>query len=206
MPYIYIFRDLFIDHCGSSARMEVSCVLCECSSKRVEHWELNSVFLHRSAARNSLEHATCAMRAQHIREPPPHPINGIKLICRVLACSLYVTGLSVSLTVVLASIMFILTAMMMIHCPTGNWNLISLDNSIGEKSHQATPSTLWLWFINIYPMWHNQHDALLPDCNFCGYVNLQCNIISITLSKNKISSSGWAHKLVTHLMGSSIQK
>ncbi len=32
-----IFRDLFIDHCGSSAHMEVSCALCECSSKRVEH-------------------------------------------------------------------------------------------------------------------------------------------------------------------------
>ncbi len=32
-----IFRDLFIDHCVSSARMEVSCALCECSSKRVEN-------------------------------------------------------------------------------------------------------------------------------------------------------------------------
>ncbi len=35
-------------------------------------------FLHLSAAPNGLEHATCGMRAHHIREPPPHQINFYK--------------------------------------------------------------------------------------------------------------------------------
>ncbi len=35
-------------------------------------------FLHLSAARNGLEHATCVKRAHHIREPPPHPTNFYK--------------------------------------------------------------------------------------------------------------------------------
>ncbi len=34
-----------------------------------------------TATRSNLEHATCASRAHHIHTPPPHLINGIRLVC-----------------------------------------------------------------------------------------------------------------------------
>ncbi len=40
-----------------------------------------------TATRSNLEHATCALRAHHIRKPPPHLINGIRLVFRVLTRS-----------------------------------------------------------------------------------------------------------------------
>ncbi len=62
--------------------MEVSCALRECSSPPIEHWRLNLVFLHLSAARNDFEHATCVLRAHRILEPPPRPINAC-ISCRL---------------------------------------------------------------------------------------------------------------------------
>ncbi len=49
--------------------MEVSCALCECLSPPIERWRRNVVFLHLSAARNYVEHATCASYSWTVPSP-----------------------------------------------------------------------------------------------------------------------------------------